>query len=308
MNDRTQHTSGESGITPGTPGRGRIIRKIFNNNIVNAIGHDGEEVILVGAGVGYLTRRGEPVDERRVEREFHLTGLAKGGTFRVLLEIPYPVLEAVSQVSQFLDRTHGVVLTPAVEVGLADHIAQAIARVDAGSPLYNPLLWETKMAYPAEFQMALESLDIIHRQLGRKLPLDEAGSVTMHLVNSGLVSDTSGAMVLGKALHEIVQIVESELGITIDGSTAGSTRFLTHVKFVIQRLTRDQVYDDALGELFERLRDDNAAVYACAVRIGDFLESTYSTRITAEEHMYLVLHILKLRAESTPSAPPQENP
>ena len=280
----------------------RTIKKIFNNNIVNAVDDDGEDVILVGAGVGYLTGRGKPVDESRVEREFHLTGLARSGTFRVLLEIPYSVLKAVSRVASHLQETHGITLTPTVEVALADHIAQAISRLDAGIPIYNSMLWETKMTYPTEFAIALQALDVVHAELGRKLPLDEAGFITLHLVNAGLFNDPQRAMTLGAALREIMAIVERELGITIDGSSPTSTRFLTHVKFVIQRITRSQTYSGSFDDFFRTLRDENAHIYACAVKIGDYLDATFAARITEEERMYLMLHLLKLHGELTPGS------
>ena len=91
----------------------RRIKKIFNNNIVNAVDPGGEDVILVGAGVGFATKQGNTVDESRVEREFHVTGLARGGSFRVLLEIPYPVLRGLlTSAESIIERLNriGIVL------------------------------------------------------------------------------------------------------------------------------------------------------------------------------------------------------
>ena len=163
---------------PGTPharvpGRSgtRVIRKIFNNNIVSAVDTAGVDVILVGAGVGYATGRGHAVDEDRVEREFHLTGHARNGAFRVLLEIPFGVLQAVSRVTRFLADSYGFRMPPSAEVALADHVAQALKRAEAGVPVANPTLWDTKTTYPAEFAVALRVLELLHEELGRKLPL-----------------------------------------------------------------------------------------------------------------------------------------
>jgi beta-glucoside operon transcriptional antiterminator len=280
---------------PGRTGT-RVIRKIFNNNIVSAVDAAGVDVILVGSGVGYLTGRGHAVDEAKVEREFHLTGHARNGAFRVLLEIPYTVLKAVSRVAAFLADSHGFTLPPSAEVALADHIAQAIRRIEAGLPVANANLWDTKMNYPAEFSVALRVLDIVHEELGRRLPLDEAGFVTLHLVGAGLSVDARNAMLLGATLHEVVRIVERELGIVVDAADAASTRFLTHVKFVAQRLTRNQAYSAPLDGVLRELKDENPDVYACAAAIGEHLDSALDARITEEERMYLVIHLLKLRA------------
>ncbi len=275
----------------------RTITKIFNNNIVNAVDAGGEDVILVGAGVGYLTSKGSPVDESRVEREFHLTGLSKSGAFRVLLEVPYPVLRATSRVSELLDKTYGIQLPAAVEVGLADHIAQSIRRIDEGIPLFNSMLWETKMTYPAEFAIALHALDVIHTEVGRKLPLDEAGFITLHLVNAGLVGDPARAMTLGTAIRTIIEIVKDDLGIEVDGSTTSSARFLTHIKFVVQRLTRNRVHHGAASDYFTALVSEHAELYACAQHIAEYLDESFAAEVTEEERVYILLHLITLRDE-----------
>lgn len=282
----------------------RTITKIFNNNIVNAVDQDGEDVILVGAGVGYLTSKGKPVDESRVEREFHLTGVGKSGAFRVLLEVPYPVLRATTRVSELLAKTYGIHLPSNVEVGLADHLAQSIRRMDDGIPLYNSMLWETKMTYPSEFAIALHALDVIHAELGRKLPLDEAGFITLHLVNAGLVGDPGRAMTLGTTIRSIIEIVHDDLGIDVDGSTTASARFLTHIKFVVQRLTRHRVHHGAADEYYTALIADNADLYACAEHIGAHLDASFEAGVTDEEKIYLLLHLITLRDEQRREASP----
>lgn len=282
----------------------RIVKQTFNNNIVLAVDSDGEEVVLVGAGVGFRTGRGDRVDETRIEREFHRTGLVTGGAFRVLLELPYPAIRAVSVAADQIYATHGVRLSPAAEVALADHIAQAVARLEEGLPIYNSMLWETKMTYPSEFAIALEVLDVVHRELGRRLPLDEAGFVTLHLVGTGAVSEPAQGMALAQALRDIVELVRTELGIEVDASSAASARFLTHVKFVIKRVTRNQVYSDAFDDFSRSLRDQHAPVYRCAVSIGAYLERTFGSPVTEAERVYLMLHLLKLQQEQDPGDAP----
>ena len=284
----------------------RTIKRIYNNNIVLAVDSSGEEVIVTGAGVGYLTNKGQAVNEGRVERVFQMTGLVKSGAFRVLLELPYEVLQATTAVTAHLRRRHQITLTPAVEVALADHFTQALRRVEQGIPIYNSMLWETKMTYPTEFAIALEVLEVVHTELGTRLPLDEAGFVTLHLVNAGLCGDPGQALSLGQALHDVVEIVERDLGVPIEGSPP-TVRFLTHVKFVIQRLTRHQTYAGGFVRLFEELRAENPASFACAVEISNYLESTFATTVTDEERLYLMLHLIRLRQDLL-GTPPTTNP
>ncbi|KQQ08499.1 PRD domain-containing protein [Rathayibacter sp. Leaf296] len=277
----------------------RTIKKIHNNNIVSAVDADGNDVVLVGAGVGYLASKGTEVDETRVEREFHGTGLAMSGSFRVLLEVPFPVLRATARVSEMLRTQHGIHVPPTVEFGLADHVSAAISRLRLGVPIANPMLWETKATYPQEFAMSLQALGIIQDELGQRLPLDEAGFITLHLANAGLIGDPHRALTLSAAIREIVLILEADLGIRIDGTSPGSIRFVSHLKFLVQRVTRTTTYDRPLSEHFAQLGRDHPLVRACADRIADFLDRALGEPLSREERLYLLVHLLRLVEEST---------
>jgi len=289
-----------------------VIKRIYNNNIVMAVDDAHEEVIATGAGVGYLTSRGQVVNESKVERVFRMTGLAKSGGFRVLLELPYEVLSATTTLSTGLKRRHGLSLTPALEVALADHFAQALKRVETGEPIYNPMLWETKLSYPTEFAIALEVLEDLHEALGVRLPLDEAGFVAMHLASAGLVGDPARALTLGRALHDVIEMVEQDLGISLNTDGASTTRFLTHVKFVIQRLTHNKAFAGSFDEIFQTLKRQYPDTYTCARHLGGYLQGQFATTVTEEEELYLMLHLRRLQDdvlsadEATAAAPPTD--
>lgn len=182
-------------------------------------------------------------------------------------------------------------------MALADHVAQAISRLEEGLPIYNSMLWETKAAYPQEFAIALEVLSIVHRELGRKLPLDEAGFVTLHLVNAGVVHAPEQGVTLSGALRDVIAIVADDLGIAVDGSSAAGVRFITHLKFVIKRVTRNQAYNDAFDTFFRTLREQHEPVYHCAARIAGYLDDSFDAAVTEAERIYLMLHLLKLQEE-----------
>ncbi|WP_298133450.1 PRD domain-containing protein [Micropruina sp.] len=275
----------------------RKIRKIFNNNIISAVGSDGVDVILVGAGLGYLTHRGGIVDERRVEREFHLIGASRGGAFRVLLELPLPVIRMMNDISAHLRGERAVELSQAAELALADHISTALARLADGIPIYNSMLWETKLAYPNEFLAALEVADIVHKQTGTRLPLDEVGFITLHLVAGGIGPAGPPKSSLRTILEHIVEVVQDELHVVIDESDAAGARLMTHLKFLIQRITRTQTYSGPVDEFFRSIRDENPAAFHCASTIGDLLEAEYGITINDEERSYIMLHLVRLTHE-----------
>lgn len=155
------------------------IQRVFNNNSVGALLPDGREAVLVGPGIGFNKRRGDDVDPAQVEKRFVLEPTDSGEGMRaILVSLPYPVVELTARVSARLAERHQIQLTPAVEIGLADHLAAALDRLQSGTSLYNNLLFETKATYKQEFGIALEVLDWVEELCGTRLPLDEAGFIT----------------------------------------------------------------------------------------------------------------------------------
>jgi beta-glucoside operon transcriptional antiterminator len=290
----------------------RVISKVFNNNVVSVVDRgSGEEMILVGAGLGYLAKRGQQVDDERVEKEFRLTGSNRDGMSRILVDLPYDILKLTAAIAVYLRAAHGIELPATVEIALGDHLWQSIRRLDDGIPLYNSMLWETKATYPQEFAVALQILDVVVEQMGRRLPLDEAGFITLHLVNAGLVTDAGHAYTLGRALRDILAIVEQELQIPADADSPSLARFLTHLKFVIQRLTQRRLFTGGFAEIFEARRSDDPDGYRCAQVIGTYLQDTFATKISDEELMYLMIHLARLRADLADQArlaPPSPAP
>lgn len=46
------------------------IDKVMNNNVVSSIDEDGQEIIVVGTGIGFQGKEGKVVDRRRFRRFF----------------------------------------------------------------------------------------------------------------------------------------------------------------------------------------------------------------------------------------------
>lgn len=46
------------------------IIKVINNNVVSALDGNGEEVVIMGKGIGYGKKPGTLVDESRIEKRF----------------------------------------------------------------------------------------------------------------------------------------------------------------------------------------------------------------------------------------------
>jgi len=271
-----------------------IIAKVYNNNVV-AVTDDRREVILIGRGIGFQKKRGDSVDPEQIEKRFHLTAEASAAGIRgILVDVPYQIIVLTGNVTDYLQRVHGITLTDAVEIGLADHLDAAIKRLQSGINLYNDLIWETKATYRHEFRVALGVLDLLRKE-GYALPLDEAGFIAMHLVNAGIGGDMNERLVMARALREVLAIVQREIPNVVDVDSSHFLRFLTHVKFVLQRMTERTLLSGQHGHLFATQRTSDPTSYACTQEIGEYLSDKFGIALSDEEQLYLMVHLARLR-------------
>ena len=45
-----------------------LVEKVINNNIVSAFDDTGKELVVMGRGLGFGARPGQPVDEKKIEK------------------------------------------------------------------------------------------------------------------------------------------------------------------------------------------------------------------------------------------------
>ena len=68
-------------------------------------------------------------------------------------------------------------------------------------------------------------------------------------------------------------------------------RFVTHLKFLAQRLVTKTTYDEEESELFTMVRDKYDQSYQCVERIAKFIQEEYHCGLSGEEKLYLTIHI-----------------
>ncbi|MGV1004506.1 MAG: PRD domain-containing protein [Candidatus Nanopelagicales bacterium] len=272
------------------------VDRVINNNVISAR-EEGREVILTGRGLGFGMQPGSTYDPARVERRFVLADEPAAAGFKnVISELPYEVLVLSNRIADHLAEAFGLELGAPAQLALADHIQYAVARLAAGERLANSMTWELKATYPAEFQAALQVMAMIRDATGVSMPIDEAGFITMHLVNAR--RDGPTAQVDGPApiTAAVVALVERRMGLKLDVGSVAYARFLTHLKFSLQRIESGQLLSGPDSGLYPVVRERAPQAHACALEIGALVAQRYQVALPDEELLYLMLHINRLAA------------
>lgn len=272
-----------------------IIEKVINNNIISAYEKSGAEVIVMGRGIGFKKKQGEVVPADQISKIFRIKSRTLTEQFKELLaNMPLERVRISDEIISHAKDHLKLKLNQSIYVTLTDHINFAIERVSQGIEPQNALLWEIKRFYPQEFQLGIYALELIQDRLGILLPEDEAGFIALHFVNAEYGTDIRDAVKFPDQMQAIVDIVEHDLGILLDESSLHYERFMTHIKFLIQRIYRKELLSSEDRELSLMMQRKYPREYQCSVKVAEYIMQATGSRLSEEEIMYLSVHIRRV--------------
>ena len=274
-----------------------IIEKVINNNIISAYEKSGAEVIVMGRGIGFKKKQGEVVPADQISKIFRIKSRTLAEQFKELLaNMPLERVRISDEIISHAKDHLKLKLNQSIYVTLTDHINFAIERVSQGIEPQNALLWEIKRFYPQEFQLGIYALELIQDRLDILLPEDEAGFIALHFVNAEYGTDIRDAVKFPDQMQAIVDIVEHDLGILLDESSLHYERFMTHIKFLIQRIYRKELLSSEDRELSLLMQRKYPREYQCSVKVAEYIMQATGSRLSEEEIMYLSVHIRRVTA------------
>lgn len=272
-----------------------VIKKIFNNNAVLVKDIDKKEIVLIGSGIAFKKRIGDIVDRELIEKTFTLKEEGATEKFKILLDnIPTEHIAMCYDIIEYAKNKLNTELSDYIYVTLTDHINYALKLLDEGLNRPNALIWEVKKFYPKEFQIGLKALDIIEEKTGKRLPNDEAGSITLHLINAQLNTNYENIhdiTKIAKMIGDIINIVKYTYNTQIDENSLEYDRFITHLRFFFRRLNNKTKKENTEDDfLLKQVKEKYKDAYNCMRKVEKYLE----TNLGDEEKLYLTLHIQRL--------------
>lgn len=275
----------------------RIV-KAFNNSVVLAL-EDDKERILIAKGIGFGKKPGDIIQhDTPFEKIFTIDNIENSGRFRQLLsQVSDEIFILCEKIIQMVSSELSEELNENIHVNLVDHIAFMLKRVASGDEIINPFQTEVAILYKREFELAEKAVAILEENTKLEIPQGEVGFIAMHIHSartSGKLSQTIKSAFLS---NSIVEIIEEETNKEIDRQSLDYARFITHVRFTVERLMSNApIKNDLLDAIKEKYR----ASYALAERIGGIIASELAIkRVPEDEIGYLAIHVEKLKNRET---------
>ena len=122
-----------------------IINKVLNNNVVTIISENSEEAVVMGRGIAFQKKKGDEIDESKIEKIFVLENKSINEKLLTLVnDIPAKYLEVAENIIKYAENKLGTKLNENIYLTLTDHISFAISRAEKNLEIKNAMLWDIK--------------------------------------------------------------------------------------------------------------------------------------------------------------------
>lgn len=208
--------------------------------------------------------------------------------------MPYEHIRLAGEIIQYAKKTLNKHLNKNIYITLTDHLDYAVERQKQGVVFQNALLWEIRKFYNEEFQVGMKAIEMTQMSTGVELSEDEAGFIALHIVNAEMDGDIRQTGSMMGMIKDILNIVRYTFSIELDETTLSYERFLTHLKFFVQRAVRHECYEADDMEFNRSIQERYPKAYICAGKIGDYMSKKMNYDVSEEELTYLTVHIERI--------------
>ena len=270
-----------------------IVTKVFNNNII-LVNSEDHEKILFAKGIGFGKKPGYVIPKGiKVDKIFTIADSDNIENLNTMIEKvdnDFFVVceEAIYEISEKINQE----LNESIHIGLIDHLYFAVKRLKNNEEIENPFLVEIETLYSKEYMLA----DMVAKKVGAycnvDIPDGEIAFIALHIhsaINNGKISNTLKNSYLGST---IVEHVEDRLNIEIGRKSLDYARFLTHIKFAIQRIMENIHIDNELTKIIKSSYKESFSV---AEEVAKIIEDELGIKVMEDEVTFLTIHIERFR-------------
>lgn len=272
------------------------IKKVLNSSVVLVEDEQRKDFILIGKGIGYGQKVGNIIKENQVDQMFIPIENIKIKEFIGLLDaIPPEFVELTQKIVTYAEEKLNTKLNTSIYFMLMDHLNFAVERYKKNINITNKVYWEIKNYYPEEFEIGVYALKRMNEKFQIDLPVEEAANIAFHLINAqGEQKESKNGMRYAKLIGGIVNLTRYTFNINMDEDNIHYTRFITHVKFFVERFYSDKMLDDKDNVLFKQLASLYPQAMDGAFKIKEYIKRVNGKDIPNEELAYLAVHIHRL--------------
>ncbi|PRO65614.1 glucose PTS transporter transcription antiterminator GlcT [Alkalicoccus urumqiensis] len=268
--------------------------KVLNNNVVIASHPEHDEAVLIGKGLGFGKKPGDEIAGEHAEKFFVLRDAEEQEQYKSLLAyVDESFIALMNEEIERLETTFQSSLNEHIHVGLTDHLYFAVKRLQQGHGIKNPFLRETELAYPQEYQAAVELAERFNKALGIRIPEGEIGFISLHIHSALTNRDLAQINRHTQLISELVERIENAFSLSIDREDLNYLRLVRHLNHAIERVEQEN-YAENQDPLLKVLQAEYPVCYNLSWKLMKIMQQRLQKKVPDAEAVYLTLHIQRL--------------
>lgn len=270
-----------------------IVIKSFNNNVV-LVHDDGKEKILFDKGIGFGKKPGQYIAKgSSIQKVFIISQEENKRNFKELInrvedDFIGVFEEALKEIELDLDEE----LDEKIHIGLIEHLTFAIKRLKNSQEIQNPFLIEVETLYKKEFELACKLAEKIGKHVNIGIPYGEIGFIALHIHSARNNEKLSNTVKYAFLSNSIVEEVEESLNIEIDRQSLDYARFLTHIRFTIERIMNNKSIQNTLVDVIQKKFEES---YKISENVAEIISEELDKPVSEDEIAYLAMHIERFK-------------
>ncbi len=202
----------------------------------------------------------------------------------------------INEIVRKAEKLLGFKFADGAFAGLIIHIAIAVKRLKEGKDIQIPKEKLEEIRNKAEFQMGIRLAEMIEEKFNIKLPVEETGYLTLHLMGAkirqqfenSIAKKTNEDLLIKKLALEIASTAEGILEIPLTKDKQFIKGLMLHLKPTISRLEFDLRFSNPL---LEDIKKKYPEYFRAAQLASQVLKGQLKRDITEDEIGFIALHI-----------------
>ncbi|MBU3191816.1 PRD domain-containing protein [Clostridium bowmanii] len=267
--------------------------KVINKNIV-VVYQANIEKILYEKGIGVGKNLGDNISkDDPIEKIFSIENKINYDNFNKLVNtVDDEVIALCEEIIYMISKELNEDLHERVHLSLIHHIEFTLKRIESGENIQNPFLDEIKTLFSEEYKLAQKAAIMIEDKTKIYFPEDEIAFITLHIHAARNDGGLSNAVRYAFVSNTIIKMMEDELAIKIDRKSLAYARFITHIRFTIQRILNNTCLKN---KLLHTIKRKYYASFKLAQKISNFAEGELNLKVPEDETAYLAVYIQKFK-------------
>lgn len=270
-----------------------VVIKVFNNNVV-LTKRGNEEKIIIKKGIGFGKKEGAVIEnDTDFDKVFVIENSELSSKFnQLVMKVDDSIVGICEEIIAMIESEVGEPLDEGIHVSLIDHIAFAIQRIKSNDIIINPFTVEIGTLYPREMEIAAEAVNMLERSRGLRIPEGEAGFIALHIHSARNKGKFSNSIKYAYLCNALVDFVEEETGIKVERKSIDYARFVSHIRFALERILKNI---PVKNELLPSIKRTYKESYSAAKKAVKIIEDELDVKVPDNEKGYLAMHIERLK-------------